>query len=82
MTNPTDSLIEKLHKGVWHAAQDTEFDTGFNTALAMMRGIINQHESLRSSPMMGYPGGDLYCVKCRVVNGCDHYAATLSSSRK
>ena len=26
------TLVSRLDKGVWHQAQDTEFDTGFNEA--------------------------------------------------
>jgi hypothetical protein len=40
-----ESLIEKLKTGVWHQAQDTEFDTGFNCAKALAIEIIRQHES-------------------------------------
>jgi hypothetical protein len=42
MTN--DSLVEKIERDIWHVAQDTDFDAGFNLAKQMAIAIVRQHQ--------------------------------------
>jgi hypothetical protein len=63
----TLSLSGIMERDIWHAAQDTDFDTGFNLAKQMALAIVHQHQADQSQDMVEQVASAIRDTRKRIV---------------